>query len=152
MQMTPVALIRWRDHWLNDGLLAAMCAGAAVALVMLRLFDPATSGVFPPCPVRYFTGWYCPGCGSLRAVHQLLHGNLRAAWAMNPLTVILSPFLSYGLASHVMYEIRGRGLPQPFLPAAWIRALGAAIILFGIVRNLPLHPFNLLAPGAMLRP
>jgi hypothetical protein len=121
-------------------------------VVLLSVFDPATSGVFPPCPVRYFTGWYCPGCGSLRAIHQLLHGNLRAAWAMNPLMITLLPFLIYGLASHVMKEIRGRALPEIFLPAVWIRALGIVIILFGIVRNLPLHPFNLLAPGAMLHP
>lgn len=138
----------WRDHWL----LAAMFVAGTVALVMLRVFDPATSGVFPPCPVRYLTGWYCPGCGSLRAIHQLLHGNLRAAWAMNPFTVVLLPFLTYGLLSHALNEIRGRGLPRLFLPAVWIRALCVAIILFGIVRNLPLHPFNLLAPGAMLRP
>jgi hypothetical protein len=118
---------------------------------MLRNFDPATSGIFPPCPVHYLTGWYCPGCGSLRAIHQLLHGNLRAAWAMNPLTVTLLPFLSYGLMSSVLYEVRGRGLPQPFLRQGWIEALCAAIVLFGIARNLPLHPFDLLAPGAMLR-
>jgi len=119
---------------------------------MLRVFDPATSGVFPPCPVRYLTGWYCPGCGSLRAMHQLLHGNLRAAWAMNPLSVTLLPFVMYGLASHALFEIRGRELPRTFLPAVWIRALCAIIILFGIARNLPLHPLNLLAPGAMLQP
>jgi hypothetical protein len=130
--------------------LAAMLAAFAVAVVMLRLFDPATSGVFPPCPLRYLTGWYCPGCGSLRAIHQLLHANVRAAWAMNPLTVILLPFLMYGLASFALFEIRGEGLPQPFLRGAWIRALCAAIILFGIARNLPLHPFDLLAPGMIL--
>jgi len=69
---------------------------------------------------------------------------------MNPLTVVLMPFLAYGLASHVLFEIRRRGLPQPFLPAEWVRALCAAILLFGIVRNLPFYPFTLLAPGAML--
>ena len=122
----------------------------AVAVVLLRVFDPATSGIFPPCPVYYLTGWYCPGCGSLRAMHQLLHGHLWAAWAMNPLTVVLMPFLAYGLASHVLFEIRRRGLPQPFLRAEWVRALCAAILLFGIVRNLPFYPFTLLAPGAML--
>ncbi len=132
-------------------LAAAMLAAVAVGVVILRVFDPATSGVFPPCPVRYLTGWYCPGCGSLRAIHQLLHGNLAAAWAMNPLTVILLPFLSYGLVSHALYEIRGRGLPRPLLPAMWIRVLCAAIILFGIARNLPMYPFDRLAPGAMLR-
>jgi hypothetical protein len=133
-----------RSRWL-----AAMLA-VFVGAVLLGIFDPATSGIFPPCPVRYLTGWYCPGCGSLRAIHQLLHGNLRAAWALNPLTVVLLPFLTYGLVSSALFELRGRELPQPFLPAVWIRALYAAIILFGIMRNLPMHPFSLLAPGAML--
>ena len=134
----------------KNRLLAFMLAAFAGAAVMLGVCDPATSGLFPPCPVRYLTGWYCPGCGSLRAIHQLLHGNLWAAWAMNPLTVVLLPFLAYGLVSFALVEIRGRGLPQPFSGAVWIRALCAAIILFGIARNLPLHPFDLLAPGMML--
>jgi hypothetical protein len=134
----------------RNRLLAAMLAAFAAVVVLLRVFDPATSSVFPPCPLRYLTGWYCPGCGSLRAIHQLLHANVRAAWAMNPLTVVLLPFLIYGLASFALFEIRGEGLPHPFLRGAWIRALCAAIILFGIARNLPLHPFDLLAPGTLL--
>src|SRR5438552_4074668 len=101
----------------KNRLLALMLVAFAGAVVMLQVFDPATSGIFPPCPVRYWTGWYCPGCGSLRAIHQLLHGNLRAAWALNPLTMVLLPFLTYGLASFALFEIRGKGLPQPFLPA-----------------------------------
>ena len=127
-----------------------MLAAATVAVILLRVFDPATSGVFPPCPLHYLTGWYCPGCGSLRAIHQLLQGNLRVAWAMNPLTVMLAPFLIYGLLSYALFEVRGQALPQPFLRAAWIRALCAVILLFGIARNLPIHPFQLLAPGALL--
>jgi hypothetical protein len=129
-----------------------MVLGAVAAVVMLRLFDPATSGLFPPCPLRYLTGWYCPGCGSLRAMHQLLQGNLRAAWALNPLTILLLPFLAYGTASHALFEIRGQHLPRLFLPAVWIRALCAAIILFGIARNIPVHPFGWLAPGGVLHP
>jgi hypothetical protein len=127
-----------------------MVAIAGVAIVMLDFFDPATSGLFPPCPVHYLTGWYCPGCGSLRALHQLLHGNLSAAWALNPLTVVLLPFLAYGIASHALNQIRGRHLPDFFLPAVWIRALFAVIILFGIARNIPLHPFDWLAPAGLL--
>jgi hypothetical protein len=134
----------------RNQVLAALLAAIAGGAVLLEVFDPARSGIFPPCPLRYLTGWYCPGCGSLRAIHQLLHGNLRAAWALNPLTVILLPFLTYGLASFALLELRGRGLPQPFLRANWIRALCAVIILFGIARNLPMHPFDLLAPGTAL--
>jgi hypothetical protein len=134
-----------KNRWL-----AAMLAAFSGSAVMLRIFDPATSSIFPPCPVRYLTGWYCPGCGSLRAIHQLLHGKLWAAWALNPLTVVLLPFLAYGLFSAALFEIRGRGLPEPVLRAEWIWALCAAIILFGIVRNLPGHPFDLLAPGMLV--
>jgi len=134
----------------RNQLLAALLTAMAVGAVLLEVFDPATSGIFPPCPLRYLTGWYCPGCGSLRAIHQLLHGNLRAAWALNPLTMILLPFLTYGLASFALLELRGRGLPQPFLRAGWIRTLCAVIILFGIARNLPMHPFDWLAPGTGL--
>jgi hypothetical protein len=123
---------------------------AGTGLLLLRLFDPATSGIFPPCPLHALTGLYCPGCGSLRAIHQLLHGNVGAAWAMNPLTVILLPFVVYGLASEGLRVLRGRGLPQVFVPAIWIQVLCAVIVLFGIARNIPIHPFNLMAPGATL--
>jgi Protein of unknown function (DUF2752) len=133
-------------------LLATTLAAGAAAIVMLHFFDPATSGLFPSCPLLYLTGWYCPGCGSLRAMHQLLQGNLRAAWSLNPLTILLLPFLAYGTASYALFEIRGCHLPRLFLPAVWIRALCAVIILFGIARNIPLHPFDLLAPGGVPHP
>ncbi len=131
-------------------LVTAAIFTAGCGVVLLWAFDPASAGVFPPCPLRYLTGLYCPGCGSLRAVHQLLHGNLAAAWAMNPLTILLLPFLGYGLASEALSVWRGRGLPQKFLPASWIWSVCAVIVLFGVLRNLPMHPFDLLAPGAIV--
>ena len=130
--------------------LLAMLAAVAVAAVVLRLFDPATAGVFPPCPLLALTGWYCPGCGSLRAFHQLLQGNLGNALAMNPLAVLTLPFLAYGMASYAAFVVRGRYFPRIILPALGIRALGLALVAFGIARNLPMHPFTLLAPGGLL--
>jgi len=123
----------------------------ATGLVLLRIYNPATSTFFPPCPLHYLTGWYCPGCGSLRAIHQLLQGNVRTAWAMNPLSMLLFPFLTYGLSREAISYLRGQASPQFAVPGAWIRALCALIVLFGIARNLPFHPFDLLAPGAMLK-
>ena len=130
--------------------LGVMLAAATLALVSLRVFDPATSGVFPPCPLHALTGWYCPGCGSLRAFHQLLHGNLANALALNPFAVIVSPFLAYGTVSYAVFVLRGKYLPRVFLPAFWIRALCAAIVVFGILRNIPAYPWSLLAPGGPL--
>jgi len=130
--------------------LLAMLATVAAGAVALRIFDPATSGAFPPCPLLALTGWYCPGCGSLRAFHQLLHGNLGNALALNPLAVLNLPFLAYGMASYAAFVVRGRYLPRRFLPAPWIRALAAVVVAFGIARNLPIYPFPLLAPGGLL--
>lgn len=135
----------------KTSVIAASGIALAAGVILLRVFDPATSTLFPPCPFRYVTGLYCPGCGSLRAVHQLLHGDLHTAWAMNPLTVLLFPFLAYALAWEAAFYWRGLRLPQFTLPGTWIRSLCAAILLFGIARNIPVHPFDLLAPGALLQ-
>jgi hypothetical protein len=121
-----------------------------VALVLLRDANPANSSLFPPCPFLWLTGFYCPGCGSLRALHQLLHGNFGAAFALNPFAVLAFPFLVYGGASRVVFLLRGRYLSRMFLPGRLIWTLCFAIVLFGILRNLPIYPFHLLAPGAML--
>ena len=59
--------------------------------LVLFFFDPATAGFYPPCLFRTIFGAQCPGCGSLRAMHQLLHGNFAAAWALNPMLMIAGP-------------------------------------------------------------
>jgi hypothetical protein len=64
---------------------------AAIAAAVLFFFDPATEGFYPPCLFRTFLGVQCPGCGSLRAAHQILHGNLAAAWALNKPFLIALP-------------------------------------------------------------
>jgi hypothetical protein len=135
----------------RNTVLVAFVVLATTGAVLLRLFDPANSPIFPPCPLRYLTGLYCPGCGSLRALHALLHGDLRQALAMNSLTVILLPFIGCGLVSEICMQFRGQPIVGTRIPATWIRALFAVIVLFGIARNLPFHPFDLLAPGALLR-
>jgi Protein of unknown function (DUF2752) len=64
-----------------------LALSAAVAL-LLAAFDPGSTWWFPSCPLRALTGWLCPFCGTLRAAHALLHGDLRTALALNaPITV-----------------------------------------------------------------
>ena len=57
---------------------------AASALIVLYFFDPETAGIYPVCPSKFISGYDCPGCGSLRATHALLHGNIASAWRYNP--------------------------------------------------------------------
>ena len=70
---------------------AASVSAAAAAAVVLFVFDPATAWFFPPCLFRALTGHPCPGCGTLRAFHALLHGDVAGALRLNALTVIGLP-------------------------------------------------------------
>jgi len=104
-------------------------------LILLYLFNPLTSGIFPPCPFHYLTGMHCPGCGSLRAVHKILHGDLAGALAMNPLLVLSLPLFPVAV-------FRRSWLYLSWLPLTFL----LIILLFGVLRNIPLWPFMLLAP------
>ena len=64
------------------------------AAAVLYFVDPATSSIYPPCPLRSLTGLACPTCGTLRAAHLLLHGQFRAAFALNPLLFFALPVLA----------------------------------------------------------
>jgi hypothetical protein len=126
--------------------LAGAALGLLAVLAVLFFLDPATSSWFPPCPFHAWTGLYCPGCGTLRGLHQLLHGNLPAAFGLNPLMLLCLPFIAYGLLSELLQSISGRRLPARFVPGPCIWLLLAVILLFCVLRNVPLYPFSLLAP------
>lgn len=124
------------------GMAGAFCAASAV----LFLFNPVTSGFYPPCLIYFLTGTYCPGCGTARALHQLLHGNLFKALDFNPLLVISLPFMAYGLASYVLTGLGFRGFPRIFTTRSWTWAIYSIIIAYAVVRNIPAYPFTILAP------
>ncbi|MEO6326972.1 MAG: DUF2752 domain-containing protein [Thermoanaerobaculia bacterium] len=86
----------------------AFSAGLVAALALLFFFDPASSSFYPPCLFRSFLGITCPGCGSLRAFHQLLHGNAGAAWCLNPGVTVIVPLLAIGLALRAAQRQSGR--------------------------------------------
>jgi hypothetical protein len=131
--------LRW-GAMLAAGLV--LCAGG----VCLYTFNPATSGIYPICPFHALTGLHCPGCGTGRAIHQLLHGNLGAAMRLNPLAVLLLPPVAYGSLSIALQALGRKPLPSKFIPAFWIWTLLAVILLFWALRNVPYYPFSLLAP------
>ena len=126
--------------------MAAVALAALPCLAILFTLNPADSSLFPSCPFRALTGFHCPGCGTLRGLHQLLHGQLMEAFSFNPLMVLFLPFLGYALLSNAVFSAGGRRLPGFRLPATGIWLLLGAIILFWILRNVPAHPFSMLAP------
>ncbi len=110
--------------------------GASLAVVVLFVFNPGTTGLFPPCPFHWATGLYCPGCGSLRSIHQLLHGNITAAFRLNPLLLVALPAILLLLSKPAWRY-------HPWLP----KALLALLLVYGVARNVPFAPFTWLAPG-----
>ncbi|MDF7801232.1 DUF2752 domain-containing protein [Pontiellaceae bacterium B1224] len=114
-----------------------------VAAFLLWWMHPEENKVIPQCLVLKHTGFYCSGCGSLRAIHFLLQGEFSNAWTMNPLTVLLLPGLFILAGAELIFnrhDISTRIRP------AYLWALIVIFILFGILRNLPVYPFTLLAP------
>ena len=85
------------------------------ALVTLYLFDPASSSIYPPSPFRELTGLYCPGCGTLRGLHQLLNGHFGTAFGLNPLMIISLPFMVYSYVSYGMKTFTGKSPKELFI-------------------------------------
>lgn len=123
--------------------LAAIVAGA---LFLLYKIDPAQQGLFPVCPFHAFTGLYCPGCGTLRAVHQILHGNIAAGFRMNPLSTALIPYFFLSFVSYGAEALSGKSPLRIFIPSQVIWGLLFIIISFWILRNIPVYPLTLLVP------
>lgn len=75
-------------------------------------------------------------------MHQLLHGHILAALDLNPLMVISIPFLLYLYIRQALRQMR----PAQPVKAIWLWCVLAVIIIYGILRNIPVYPFTLLAP------
>lgn len=61
----------------------------AVLVLVYYQFDPVKSSLFVACPLKSVTGYDCPGCGSQRAFHALLHFRFGEAFRYNPLFVVV---------------------------------------------------------------
>lgn len=124
----PVA---WRCFLLG----AILIAGLVLAL--LWMFNPAEEAFVPDCPFKSVTGLMCPGCGSLRAIHSLLHLNIRDALHYNPVGTLLLPVLLVACSMQLLQELLRTHLWQARLPG---RAILVLLSVWWVVRNTSLFP------------
>ncbi|MFI7045132.1 DUF2752 domain-containing protein [Streptosporangium sandarakinum] len=122
----------------------AAAAAAALAAAYVGAVDPGEPGHYPPCPFLALTGLYCPGCGGLRAVHALVHGDPAAALGFNPLVVALVPVAALVWGRWVLLSWRGRPFTVKSVQANYVWSFLVLMILFWILRNVPFGEF--LAP------
>ncbi len=122
-----------RARRLRAPLVAVGVTAAATALVAVR--SPYEPGAYGYCPIRALTGLWCPGCGGLRAVHDLAHLDLAGAWAMNPLVVLAVPVVVLLWARWAARSWRGR--PSPTTGVVGSVALAVVLVTFMVLRNVP---------------
>jgi hypothetical protein len=117
------------------GPIACGC-GLAACAAFVTIVDPGDTGV-PACPFRALTGWWCPGCGLTRATHHLLRGQVGTALRYNLFVVLVLAAIAGSWATW-MLEANGRRVPGwRRIPAVGWVAFGAAVVGFGVIRNLP---------------
>lgn len=114
----------------------AVLGGLAVAVDLA--VDPVHTHV-PLCPLHALTGWWCPLCGSLRAVDQLGHGRIGAAIHDNIVLVALIPVLLVYWLDWVARSRRGE--PRRTISRRLTITGVAVLVAFGVLRNLPAMEF-----------
>lgn len=107
------------------------------ALIVFYLFDPQEQEIFPKCTFKAVTGYDCPGCGSQRAIHDMLHLNLARALSHNALMFLLIPYILFG----VFMEFFGGKTRFPKLERIFFGKWAAIMVLltivsFWVLRNL----------------
>ena len=121
-----------------------------IALLALGIFyfsiNPTSFAYTPKCPFHTLTGFHCPGCGSQRALHQILHGHIWEGLKHNFLILLAVLLICYKIFI-LFTNSNSSKSPKNLLQhhyAPWI--IFTFIMAFWILRNLPLEMFKILAP------
>ncbi|MEV7885545.1 DUF2752 domain-containing protein [Streptomyces sp. NPDC002817] len=122
---------------------AGILAAVAGAFAYVAAVDPNEPGHYPVCPLLRHTGLYCPGCGGLRSAHAFIHGDFLTALQANAPAVL--GYLGFAVLWTVWVVRAARGRPLRLdLGPVHLWAVGASLLVFTVVRNLPfggwLHP------------
>ena len=97
--------------------------------------DPSSSAAFPSCGFLTLTGYKCPGCGSQRAIHALLNGDVAAAFHYNAMLFIAAPWILLCLFAETQ-RVRNPRLYARLHPSLLIWLFLATILAWWLLRNI----------------
>jgi hypothetical protein len=135
---TEVVVRRW--------LIVAAAVGVPGGIFLLAWAPPGSGVPYPPCWLHALTGLHCPGCGATRCLAALTRGDVLQAAAYNPLLLLCLPYLLLWGVRAAVRTWRGQSVSSRELPGWAIAGIATVIVVYGILRNLPFAPFDLLAP------
>lgn len=129
---------------LNKLVVILIAIGIILFLSLYFFVDPASTPVFPKCVFHATTGAYCPGCGSQRAIHDILNGNIIEGFRKNLLLLLALAILLYECYIFILKK-RGSKEPKNLLKKSKTTKIILIIVVsFWILRNIP--AFSFLAP------
>ena len=130
-------------------LLMVLAAALAlpIGLAVLYHYPPSEYSFYPRCPFNQVTGLHCPGCGLTRGTYQLLHGHVGAALSYNIFTPVAIAAIVIVWLSWVRTSWGGQPTHLAPRAARWLAILTPALLLvYGVLRNVPVAPLRALAP------
>jgi hypothetical protein len=139
----PAANKRWQAR---IALVLVAAVFVPVGATLVYQFPPSEYSFYPRCVFNALTGLHCPGCGATRCVGALLQGDIAQAFAYNPLFVLLLPFLAYAFGRGAYRSWTGKKAPGQAIPPIALKVLAFVLAAYFIARNIPVYPFDLLAP------
>lgn len=116
---------------------------AGCTCVAVWVGDPTTPGGFlPVCPTKALLGIDCPGCGALRMLYSVLHGDLQGAVKFNALALVALVLLVVAFATWTYRRVVGRRI-WSWQHYRWSAAVTMVLVsVWFVVRNLPFAPFT----------
>ncbi len=116
---------------------AALTTAAVAGAAVLATVDPNEGGHYPTCPFLDVTGLYCPGCGTLRACHALIHLDPLTALERNPLFVVALPFILFCWAMWALRLAGRTAWSTTLLAPGWLWAMLWVLVGYWALRNVP---------------
>lgn len=117
-------------------ILAIIIGFLAVALATAYyFFDPVEARWMPKCIWKMATGTDCPGCGSQRMAHALIHGDFLGAWHANAYALCMIPVIMFLLWLEFAKDRYSKLYATVHRPAV-ITSLVSTVILWWVFRNL----------------
>ncbi|OBH48246.1 hypothetical protein A5690_14855 [Mycobacterium intracellulare] len=131
----------------HAGLGAPLVVAASATLMCAAIWvgDPTTpNGPLPVCPTKALLGIDCPGCGSLRMLYSLMHGNVLAAARFNALGLAAVVLLVWAYLAWTYGHVVGRRV-RSWQHRRFAAAVTLSLVLaWFVVRNIPVAPFTAL--------
>lgn len=134
-----------RGSFFDRVMLATVCLGVFLVIPMLIYRHPGDYRFIPSCPMKTVSGILCPGCGSVRALHFLLRGEVMMSLRCNVLMIPMSIWISVLLMKWYRESFLKQTVNIPY--ETKINYTFVAVFLaFFLLRNIPLEPLELLRP------